>query len=113
MSFNNPELLSHPQYQAHATGAIVFQATSSCEIFSIELHNDAPSAMWFKLYYPLTGSFVAGDSGSYKRLAETLSAGQTLEYARKPITLRNGEAIYIAAQQSSSVNVSVIGRVEP
>ena len=110
-SFKNFETLSTANYQAHATGAVVFAATSSAEVISVEIHNVTAVPQWVKLFYPVNGSLGA-NSGSFERLSETIAAGATLEYKRTPIPMQSGEALYAIAANAGSVNLSVIGRVQ-
>jgi hypothetical protein len=109
-AFKDFEILTPRNLQLHATASVIFTATSSAEVVSIELHNAANVSRWAKLYYAATASLGA-DSGSYERLSETMASGSTIEYKRTPLILQNGESIYAIAQNSSSINVSIIGRV--
>ena len=111
MAFGKFKVLTTRNQQPHSTASVLFTATSSVEISSIELHNVASTPYWAKLYYCATAS-LGSDSGSYERFSETMPSGSTIEYKRSPIVLENGESIYGIAQNSGSINISIIGRLE-
>lgn len=113
------------------TGSIVFTATASTEINSIELYVpkhktlitgasysysstypypiDGRTKFYYddstinvELYYPVTGTFSGNATESYQRFSYKLKSGEIVEYKRTPIVLQANESVYVKAYFENS-----------
>jgi hypothetical protein len=112
MAYSNIKRLGASNYIVHATASIAYTAPASgSEVASLWLHNITPAtSCGVEVFLPLSSS-IGADSASFRRISQTIGAGQSLEISQKvPFVLDGSDMIYMRAQFTGSINAIMYGR---